>query len=94
MKLHKLIIPVITLLLLGSCARKKNAVIVRDCTGTYLQRMGNDYKVCNTEVLESLETGAEIDAKYKLISSCSADTGVVCMLYHKYESWIRVLEVD
>lgn len=84
----------IILALLGCGKNKNSAEVIRDCTGVYLRIDHQDYKVCNTESLESYSDGAKVKATYKKVNSCANDTNVVCMMYHAYVNEIEVSKVD
>lgn len=81
-----------------SCATadsKKNATVIRDCTGTYLRIDSKDYLVCNESVLKPFATNAAVSAKFNKITECKEHEGkMVCMMYHENEGLIRINSVN
>ncbi|MGV3610069.1 MAG: hypothetical protein ACO1N0_03905 [Fluviicola sp.] len=79
----------------ASCSKTKTGMVVRDCTGVYLQINGKDYRVCNIEKISNYKHGQEIKASYKEISDCdgTANDQPVCFMLHEYESWIEITKV-
>ncbi|MBX3164375.1 MAG: hypothetical protein KF900_07835 [Bacteroidetes bacterium] len=80
----------------SACNKKRNKTItvVRDCTGTYLNWDGKDYKVCNFEFLKGVSVGAEVKGTFTKIKECSRyDTIPVCYMAHPFESWIEVEKI-
>lgn len=87
---------VIFVTIMFSCQKsEKNMEVIKDCTGSYLRDNGKDYKVCNIEMLENYESGQDVTVAYAHLSSCEAlDTVIVCELYHPYEGWIKIKEIE
>jgi hypothetical protein len=53
-----------------------------------------DYRVCNFEKLNSFKDMASITATFRKIENCpSADSSIVCDMFHQYEGWVEVVEV-
>lgn len=79
----------------ASCTKTTKAMVVRDCTGVYLQMNGKDYRVCNIEKISNYKHGQEINASYKEISSCdgTANDQPVCFMLHAHEGWIKITRV-
>lgn len=73
----------------------KNAIVYRDCTGTYLRITGKDYQVCNLEKVAPFRDGAAVTASFKNIATCngSAKDAIVCMMLHANEGWIEVTDI-
>lgn len=68
--------------------------IVRDCTGTYLQKDNKDYLVCNDEILASFEDGDKVKVEYDLLTDCfGLIEEPVCLMIHPYESLIEITEI-
>ncbi|MDI1356042.1 MAG: hypothetical protein PSX36_14070 [bacterium] len=88
-----------TLLLLSfiSCKKEcyRSAIVVKDCTGTYLQMDGKDYKICNREKLASYTDGTRITFTYKEVSGCSSEKEeMFCSMLHPTEGWMEVQKID
>ena len=85
-------------LTLFSCSKAKNEkmTVVKDCTGSYLRFNNKDYRVCNFESVASFNNGAEVEASFKKIETCS-DSGngvlICCWLAHEDEGWIKVEKI-
>jgi hypothetical protein len=81
-----------------ACTKERNVnmIVIRDCTGTYLQKEGKDYHVCNLEKVKAFSDGAQVRASYKRLNECkgSGIDQIVCMMYHENEGWIEVLSIE
>ena len=88
----------VCLLVYSACKkeRNENVTVIRDCTGTYLKFEGNDYHVCNLELVNSFADDEEAVATFKKIKECtgSAMDQIVCEMYHKTEGWIEVIKIE
>jgi hypothetical protein len=81
------------LLFLLSCQKEKadNAMVLKNCTGVYLQIDGKNYQVCNDEKLNAYKQGDLIDASFRHIDDCDALAGrTVCAMAFPNEGWIEV----
>lgn len=94
-----LTILIFALLTFTACKKKHttSALVIRDCTGTYLRVDSKDLPVCNPEVLSDEENGTSLVAVYKKVgdSKCEARDMPYCMMVHPYEvgEWIRVTRI-
>lgn len=72
-----------------------NAIVVKDCTGTYLQIDKKDYHVCNPEIAEAIDNGTKVFAIFGMLKECtgSAAGAIVCDMYHPNEGWIEVKQI-
>lgn len=88
---------VIAFTTLLSCSKEtnKNAIVVRDCTGTYINIEGKDYQVCNLEKVAAFQNGTAVNVSFKKLSECngSAKDAIVCMMLHPSEGWVEVLHI-
>ena len=80
-----------------SCKKEKNteAIIITDCTGSYLRIDSKDYKICNLEKIANFTNGQKVNVIYKKLDNCN-DSGnfvTICFLYHQYEAWVEILNV-
>ena len=84
---------VTTLITLSSCNKESgtNAIVVRDCTGTYLEMDGGDYHVCNFDKIANYSDGATLNVTYKSVSECGL--AGTCLLYHPKKGDIEVTDV-
>ena len=83
------------MLSLGACGKlETRAIVVKDCTGTYLRINQKDYMVCNYEVLQNYSNGAEIKVDFKTEESCFHLIDlVVCEMYHENEGLIQITKI-
>lgn len=89
------IVSIALVLFLSSCDKlETQAIVVKDCTGTYLRINQKDYMVCNYEVLQNHSNGAEIRVDFKTAESCFHLIDlVVCEMYHENEGLIQVTKI-
>lgn len=76
------VIFLIALMSLSACKKPSDtvdALVMRDCTGVYLQMNGEDFLVCNYKKLNKFEDGDKVKAAFTNISSCQSDQ-IVCMM--------------
>ena len=93
MKTHFFII----LLLLGlvwGCGKEdwKNAVLVRDCTGSYIRLEDKEFLICNQKKVSFIETGTKIEVVISQVSECTQE-GIVCMMLHEHDGFVKVERV-
>lgn len=70
------------------------AVVIRDCTGTYLRYKGKDYKVCNAARLKTYQDQEQIKAGFHAITKCNSDDGSTdCKMYHAHEGLVEVTQI-
>lgn len=84
---------VTALITISSCSKESttNAIVVRDCTGTYLTIDTDDYYVCNAGEIAQYDNGTKLNIKYKSVSECGLS--VTCLLYHPKKGDIEVTDV-
>ena len=76
----------VSLLFLFSCTKKENnATLIKDCTGSYVHINDKDYLICNTELIENIETGTKLSIIYQKTENCAVSSPTLCELYHKNE---------
>ncbi len=84
-------------LLIGvaSCDHKtsKKSIVIKDCTGSYLQIEGSDFRICNDSKVEHIPNGTEVVATFRSSSTCEVDNQIRCELYHKNEGDIRISKI-
>ena len=81
--------------LLTSCDKAyTDALVERNCTGTYV-KMGEDYfAVCNADVLTEYTHGSAVDIQYKKLSDCTAYLDdVICMMYFHHEGYVEITKI-
>lgn len=77
-----------------SCKKEEllEAIVIRDCTGTYLRVDKLDYAVCNLSSLTSYEDGSAVRVSFTLLSECSPNA-IACMMLHPNEGYVKVTGV-
>ena len=97
MKNRNFIAVIFFLLILSGCSKEdfQNAIVVRDCTGTYLRVTDKDYRVCNLDKVASFPDGAEVTAKFKTIDGddCDALHDFWCAMFHASEGMIKIEKI-
>ena len=97
--MKKLFFISLTALLLSLLAfgkdRSRKVMVVRDCTGTYLNFDGKDHLVCNPEKVVSFANGAKAMATFSKIKVCngSAMRAIVCDMDHRHAGWVEVEKI-
>jgi hypothetical protein len=84
-------------LVLSSCSTVSGieAVVVRDCTGTYVRVEGKDHLVCNRDKLKAFETGDTVRVRFKKTTYCQElKDEIVCMMYHEHEGMVKLIKVN
>lgn len=83
---------------ISSCKKEldQEANIERDCTGTYLSILYTQYKVCNPEKIANLPDGTLIEVSFRKSSKCngSGDVSPTCELYHPFEAWAEITDIN
>lgn len=75
-------------------ADKKEATVVRDCTGTYIRTGKSDYLVCNKEILQDIPDGSAVEVRCKKMKKCPPTDEAVCMMYHEHKGIVRITKVQ
>ena len=79
--------------LLIACEKEDEMEVIKDCTGTYLRKNNKDFKVCNKEVLDEFDENVTVTVTYIKLEDCNEE-GFLCELYHEYEGFIEVKEIE
>ena len=69
-------------------------IVIKDCTGKYLRFNEKDYHICNIEIVENYNNGAEVKASFKKIDDCQDNDEIVCEMLHNNEGWINVTKIE
>lgn len=95
--MKKIIFILTTIVLISFVACKKeknvNAIIVKDCTGTYLNIGGADYAVCNIELISKKKDGDAVTVTYKPSKLDCTGQYVSCTTKHEHSGWILIEKV-
>jgi len=96
--MKKIILIIISVMLVAgvACKKKKNvnAIVVRDCTGTYLNIGGADYAVCNNELLQPKLNGDAVTVTYKPSKLDCTGQVPTCTSKHEHSGWILIEKVN
>lgn len=92
-KITILLVAILTTFISCSKVNDKNMIVIKDCTGSYLRFEGNDYHICNIEMVENYDSWTEVEASFKKIDECSEGDVVVCDMFHQNEGLIRVTKI-
>ncbi|MFT6981809.1 MAG: hypothetical protein ACJAUD_000574 [Crocinitomicaceae bacterium] len=95
MKKSAFIILSIVFISFGCDKEKERMEVIKDCTGVYLRtKNGQDYKVCNDELLENVNGGTKIKVTYDNLDECF---GILepptCSETHTFEGKIEITEI-
>lgn len=84
-------------LIASSCSTVSGieAVVIRDCTGTYVRVDGKDYLVCNREKLKEYQEGDTVRVRFKKTTYCQElKDEIVCMMYHEHEGMVKLIKIN
>lgn len=78
-----------------ACGKENHvdAIIIKDCTGTYLRIVNKDYKVCNSELTKGFADGQIVKAVFTLESECNNDTPSPCYMSHNFVSYAQIKKI-
>lgn len=81
---------------LTSCKKKteKNALVIKDCTGSYVLINDKDYLICNSELIDNIESGTKLSITYQKAEDCDVLSPTLCELYHKNEGTIEITKIN
>lgn len=79
----------------GCDKEKQRMEVIKDCTGVYLRsNNGQDFKVCNDELLENINGGTKIKVTFDNLDECF---GILeppaCTETHTFEGKIEITEI-
>ena len=70
-------------------------VVVKNCTGTYIQYKGQDYKVCNQEMLADFKNQTKIHITFRDSKLCEISKDIaMCAMYHPFVSAVEIIKID
>jgi hypothetical protein len=80
---------------LVSCKKETTTTvtIVDNCTGVYILKDGEHFKICNEEVLPSFTDSLVIDLSYEVITACDSDF-FACEMWFPFTDWVEITEID
>tara|TARA_B110000093_G_C12920533_1_gene388968 strand:+ start:1081 stop:1371 length:291 start_codon:yes stop_codon:yes gene_type:complete len=95
MKKSAFVILSIVFISYGCDKEKERMEVIKDCTGVYLRaKNGQDFKVCNDELLDNVNGGTKIKVTYDNLDECF---GILepptCSETHTFEGKIEITEV-
>ena len=91
-----ILLPILLVCALSSCNKtiKRSAIVIKDCTGSYVKRNNADYLICNNEVVANIEHGTEVYITYKNIKGFKNSDEVACDMYHKTKGIIELIKIE
>jgi|TARA_B110000908_G_C10154448_1_gene402946 hypothetical protein len=95
MKKSAFVVLSIVFISFGCDKEKERMEVIKDCTGVYLRaKNGQDFKVCNDELLDNVNGGTKIKVTYDNLDECF---GILepptCSETHTFEGKIEITEV-
>ena len=95
MKKSAFVVLSIVFISFGCDKEKERMEVIKDCTGVYLRaKNGQDFKVCNDELLDNVYGGTKIKVTYDNLDECF---GILepptCSETHTFEGKIEITEV-
>ena len=95
MKMTNMFLAIILIIIVTACSKVNNRdmTVIKDCTGSYLRFHGNDYRICNIEIVENYDDGTEVEASFKKIDDCPDYDEAMCEMLHLNEGWINVTKI-
>jgi hypothetical protein len=95
MKKSAFVVLSIVFIFFGCDKEKERMEVIKDCTGVYLRaKNGQDFKVCNDELLDNVNGGTKIKVTYDNLDECF---GILepptCSETHTFEGKIEITEV-
>ncbi|WP_113639412.1 hypothetical protein [Nubsella zeaxanthinifaciens] len=85
-----------SIIFLSSCSKdflQVNAIVEKNCTGSYLKIENKYYYVCNQSIISSYTSGQAISVSYEVLEGCAGMTTPDCYLNFNYESIIEIKEI-
>jgi len=79
-----------------SCSKdflQVNAIVEKNCTGSYLKIGDKFFYVCNQSKVESFANGQTITVSYEILEGCSTKGTPNCDLNFNYEGIIEIKEI-
>lgn len=84
------------LIFIFSCKKNQDSItvlLVKDCTGIYIQSSGKDYHVCNENIVSSYPSGTSLKVIFRKIDNCNI-SGNICAMYHFNEGWVQIEKIE
>lgn len=81
---------------LFSCSKtiEKNAVVIKDCTGSYIRQDSVDYFICNDDMVAAIENGTEVSVTFKTVENCDQPDDAICLMLHLSEGNIEITKLN
>ena len=97
MKTIKIISFLAVILFFSSCEKDifGNIEVVHNCTGSYLKIDGNNYLICNKDIVDNYEDGDIVSAEVDYITwnDCN-NTWAACFMAFEHEGVIQVKTIS
>lgn len=95
-KIYILFFSAAVILMASGCDKSKQRMtVVKDCTGVYLRASnGQEYLVCNDEILDNIADGKKIKVSFDNLDECfGLIEPITCSETHTFEGKIEILEI-
>ena len=82
-------------IVLFSCSKKENdAILIKDCTGSYLRIDNQDYYITNLEVVEHIESSTHLNVDFKHKKDSEQKFISICMMHHETAGVIEITKIN
>lgn len=79
---------------LAACSKQNEAaIIIKDCTGSYINQNDKDYLICNDEIVDDFDSGTEVSVSFEKVDNCENENDFVCLMYHENEGVIEITKI-
>ena len=94
--MKNILICILLLTVFTSCYKKtkNSALIIKDCTGSYISKNHTHYLICNDGMVSNIENGTTVSVTYKIIENCDTPVLDPCKMYHKNEGIIELIKIN
>lgn len=85
-----------SLFFLSACSKdflQVDAVVEKNCTGSYLKINDTYHYVCNQEMIASYTNGQAISVTYEVLEGCKSKGTPTCDLAFNYANIIEIKEI-
>lgn len=93
-KLIRLGFTLALIFIIAGCGKYGTAYkVVRNCTGVYLEKRGQHYKVCNSAILVNYNEGDKVKVTFDELDECFGLGGVSCEMQFISDKNIEITDI-